>query len=64
VPIFEKGKLVYTLPKLDYIKEYIEDQVAKLPEQYKKLTVQRHPYKVDLSAELSELVYYCNKSSH
>lgn len=64
IPIFDRGKLIYELPRLDVIKKYIEDQISKLPEQYKKLSVQRRLYNVEISEKLSELIDRCNRASH
>lgn len=64
VPIFDRGELVYTLPNLSEIKKYIEDQILSLPEEYKKLSVQRRRYNVEVSEKLAVLIQNCIKKSH
>ena len=53
-PIFKNGELVYELPSVAEIKEYVEQEKASLGEEYKRLT-NPHIMKVDLSDELFDL---------
>lgn len=53
-PIFENGKLVYTLPSLTEIRSFHKEQLTLFWEEYlRKLNPERYP--VDLSQELWEL---------
>ena len=54
VPIFEKGKLVYELPKLDDIKRSCAYKVSTLWPEVKRFDYP-HQYYVDLSEKLMEL---------
>lgn len=47
-PIFEKGTLVYQLPKLSEVKAYKDQQLEALWEEYKRI-LNPEPYPVDLS---------------
>ena len=50
-PIFEKGKLVYTLPGLDEIRLYCAQQLSRLWDEVKRFE-NPHNYYVDLSRKL------------
>jgi len=56
IPMIEKGKLVYQLPRLEEIKEYIKKEVGKLPEKYKQLEVQALVYPVEISPKMQGLI--------
>ena len=51
VPIFEKGKCVYTSPSLPEIKKFCEEQIASLWDEVKRFE-NPHTYYVDLSDKL------------
>lgn len=55
IPIIKKGKLVYKLPKVSEIKDYVASQVKQLPDRLKKLETQEPPYKVAISQGLKQL---------
>ncbi|WP_088838697.1 nicotinate phosphoribosyltransferase [Listeria sp. ILCC792] len=50
VPIFEDGELVYEMPTLEEIKQYKEDNLALLWDEYKR-TIRPEQYPVDLSVK-------------
>jgi len=54
VPIFENGKCVYELPKLDEIRNYCKEQVDGLWDEVKRFEMP-HRYYVDLSPKLWEI---------
>lgn len=54
VPIFEKGRCVYTSPSLDAIKAYCADQLEHLWDEVKRFD-NPHRYYVDLSPRLWEI---------
>lgn len=54
VPIFEKGKKVYEVPKIDEINEYCKSEVKSLWDEVKRFD-QPHNYYVDLSHDLWSL---------
>lgn len=54
--IVEKGKLVYTFPKLKEIQAYSKAELEKFWEEYLRLDMP-HVYKVDLSKELHGLKF-------
>ena len=56
VPIFEKGKLVYTCPSLEEIRTYCLEQVDKLWDEVKRFD-NPHTYYVDLSQKLWDVKY-------
>ena len=56
VPIFEKGKLVYELPKLEEIRTYCLSEVDKLWDEVKRFD-NPHSYYVDLSQKLWDIKY-------
>jgi nicotinate phosphoribosyltransferase len=64
VPMIEKGKLIYLLPRLEDIRQYIKDQVTKLPDKYKKLEVQDPPYLVEISPKLQNISEKVQKTAH
>lgn len=53
-PIFQDGKLVYTMPTLPQITAYHKKCLGEMWEQYRRI-VQPHIYKVDLSQKLYDL---------
>ncbi len=55
VKVMEKGKLIYKLPPLSIIRATAEENLAKLPEEYKALTG-APVYPVELSRNLLNLV--------
>ena len=56
VPIFEKGKLVYELPKLEEIRTYCLSEVDKMWDEVKRFD-NPHSYYVDLSQKLWDIKY-------
>lgn len=54
IPIFLNGELVYTLPELEEIRQYAEQELVSLPEEILRLT-NPHIYIVDLSKNLWDL---------
>ncbi|MCW4007631.1 MAG: nicotinate phosphoribosyltransferase [Candidatus Bathyarchaeota archaeon] len=55
VKVMEKGEIVYDLPSLERIRETAAENLARLPEKYKKLT-NAPMYPVELSRELEALI--------
>lgn len=55
IPVIRNGKLVYKLPKLSEIKDYVAGQIKQLPEKLKKLAVQTPPYQIEISPGLKKL---------
>ena len=55
VKVMEKGEIVYDLPSLEEIRATAAENVARLPEKYKKLT-NAPMYPVELSQELELLI--------
>lgn len=51
VKVFEKGKLVYNLPKIEEIKDYCREEVSSLWDELKRFEYP-HNYYVDLSEKL------------
>lgn len=56
VPIFEKGQCVYKSPDLKQIKDYCQNQVAKIWDEVKRFE-NPHEYYVDLSKKLWDIKY-------
>ena len=56
VPIFQKGQLVYSLPTLQEIQRYCQQQMDTLWEEVKRFD-NPHNYYVDLSERLWETKY-------
>ena len=54
-PIVEHGELVYPLPNLDEIRQYIDDQLNQLPTALKQLTAMPS-FPVSASEKLSQLL--------
>lgn len=54
IDVIKNGKLVYNLPKLKEIKEYVKKELDSFWDEYKRLD-SPHFYKVDLSDSLFEL---------
>jgi nicotinate phosphoribosyltransferase len=55
VKVMSDGKLTYTLPSLNQIKDFAAENLSKLPEKHKALT-NAEPYAVELSQKLQELI--------
>ena len=55
VKVMENGKVTYNLPSLSEIRAAAQENLAKLPEKYKKLT-EAPPYPVDLSPALEDMI--------
>ncbi|MCL1977525.1 MAG: nicotinate phosphoribosyltransferase [Candidatus Bathyarchaeota archaeon] len=55
VNVMSEGKMTYTLPSLNQIKEFAAENLSKLPEKYKALT-EAETYPVELSQKLQTLV--------
>ncbi|MGB9841791.1 MAG: nicotinate phosphoribosyltransferase [Candidatus Bathyarchaeales archaeon] len=55
VKVMEKGEIVYDLPSLEKIRETAAENLARLPEKYKKLR-NAPMYPVELSLELEKLI--------
>ena len=55
VKVTEKGEIIYDLPSLDEIRATAAENLSKLPEKYKKLTV-APTYPVELSQDLEDLI--------
>jgi nicotinate phosphoribosyltransferase len=53
--VMEKGEIVIDLPSIEEIRTDVAENLAKLPEKYKKLT-KSQAYTVDLSRELKSLI--------
>ena len=51
MPVFEKGKCVYDLPKIDEIRDYCASQVDRLWEEVRRFE-NPQTYYVDLSTKL------------
>lgn len=62
-PMVQDGQLIYQLPRLDEIKDYIKIEVEKLPDKYKRLKVQEPTYKVEISSALNKIVKDFEKKS-
>ena len=56
VPIFEKGKCVYTSPSLQEIKDYCTDRLATIWDEVKRFE-NPHEYYVDMSQKLWDIRY-------
>ena len=57
VPIFEKGKLVYTVPSIEESREYCRKEFETLYPEIKRF-LNPHVYYVDLSVKLAKLKNY------
>ncbi len=55
VKVMSEGKLTYTLPSLNQIKDFAAENLSKLPEKHKVLT-EAEAYPVELSQKLQELI--------
>jgi nicotinate phosphoribosyltransferase len=55
IKVMEKGAITYDLPSLDEIRAAAEENLSKIPAQYKKLT-NTPPYTVELSQDLENLI--------
>jgi nicotinate phosphoribosyltransferase len=55
VPVMEDGRITYELPSLNEVRSAAEENLSRLPEQFKKLT-NPQAYSVDLSKALDDLV--------
>src|SRR3989344_1216848 len=55
IPIIQKGKLVYSFPKITEIREYVLKQLEKLPNNYKSVS-RVYSYPVEFSNNLQNLV--------
>ncbi|MEM3880940.1 MAG: nicotinate phosphoribosyltransferase [Candidatus Bathyarchaeia archaeon] len=55
IKVMEKGEIIYDLPSLERIRETAAENLARLPEKYKKLT-NAPMYPVELSRELEALI--------
>ena len=56
IPILEKGKLKYKIPKLDEIRNYSLNNIKKLPDRLRKLE-QVKVQKLEISKKLENLTY-------
>jgi nicotinate phosphoribosyltransferase len=54
VKVMSEGKMTYTLPSLNQIKDFASENLSKLPEKHKALT-NAESYPVELSQKLQEL---------
>jgi nicotinate phosphoribosyltransferase len=54
VPIIEKGEFVYDFPETEHIREYARENLAALPEEYKRIT-KGSVYPVKISEGLTKL---------
>ncbi len=54
VPVLEKGKIVYSLPDLEQIRERMMQQLTAIPREIKR-PINPHAYHVDLSQKLWDL---------
>jgi nicotinate phosphoribosyltransferase len=52
--VIKDGKVVYNLPKLDEIKEFVKSQIQKLPKKLLAIDKQ-HKFKVEISKKLKQL---------
>jgi nicotinate phosphoribosyltransferase len=55
VKVMSEGKLTYTLPSLNQIKDFAAENLSKLPEKHKALT-NADAYPVELSQKLQDLI--------
>jgi nicotinate phosphoribosyltransferase len=55
IPVMEDGRITYELPSLNEVRSAAEENLSRLPEQFKKLT-NPQAYSVDLSKALDDLV--------
>jgi nicotinate phosphoribosyltransferase len=55
VKVMSEGKLTYTLPSLNQIKDVAAENLSKLPEKYKAIT-NAEEYPVELSQKLQDLI--------
>jgi nicotinate phosphoribosyltransferase len=55
IKVMSDGKLTYTLPSLNQIKDFAAENLSKLPEKHKTLT-NAETYTVELSQKLQELI--------
>jgi len=53
IKVIDKGNIIYDLPSLDQIKEYVKRQVKMLPEDLKSIT-EKHDYNVQISKKIKE----------
>lgn len=53
--VMSEGKLTYTLPSLNQIKDFAAENLSKLPEKYKAIT-NAETYPVELSQKLQDLI--------
>ena len=63
VPIFQNGKLVYTCPSLEQIRNYCQEQVDSLWDEVKRFD-NPHTYYVDLSQKLWDIKYSLLKDNN
>ena len=61
IPIMEKGKLIYDLPKLDEIQQYYLENIKRLTDEYKKLE-ENHIFKLKISEKLEKLTNSLKKN--
>lgn len=54
IEIIKDGKLIYNLPNLDEIKDYVKSQINRLPKKFLDIDKQ-HKFKVKISDKLKEL---------
>lgn len=55
IKVMSEGKLTYTLPSLNQIKDFAAENLSKLPEKHKALT-NAEAYPVELSQKLQDLI--------
>ncbi len=56
IKMIDNGKVIYDLPPLEEIKEYVKNQLKSLPENLKSIS-ENYDYKVDISNKLNILLY-------
>ncbi|MFA6296753.1 MAG: nicotinate phosphoribosyltransferase [Patescibacteria group bacterium] len=59
-PIFKKGKLVYNLPSVIKIRDYVSEQLKQMPEKYLEIE-KTYKYPVEISEKLQKLIIETKK---
>ncbi len=62
IPVIVRGKLVYKLPKLDAIRSYVKEELAKLPAEFKKLYPPPRKYPISISSGLRKIIRVVKKA--
>ncbi|MFX1444937.1 MAG: nicotinate phosphoribosyltransferase [Promethearchaeota archaeon] len=63
IPIMEKGELIYEPPNLQETQKYYQENIKKLPDEFKKLE-ENHVFKLQISKKLKELTNALKKKKY